>query len=494
VTILKHNMPARDGTTILEVIFAIFVVIVGLLGIASIIPLAARNASDSNAHNNAQALGQRWFQGFFARGLYEHDGFTANGIGYNWQWFKDYPAGGVGPNFVNFEKSYQSGTGVPGIGVGPGANQSPVNSLSNTSGPGAISRIWGHQGVCIDPTFFTEPDVRQRLNAHISAGGTGSGTSRVAGYRLAVFPYFDDGFNPVTDPYSPSDSWQDQPRMMRVSLGFGAGMQVSRKLVEDVFASPDDLAITTYAQDPTTGEQIKDDTFPATRIFQTDTGGTVTKPTAVGEYSWLATVSPAEPRFTQIDTAPKATAMALDTSTDYLISLVVMHRRDKQFIEPGVTPTAGSPDDKPAGERLVWVVPLSGNFSGGNGGRVRLIANAAVDDTLHIGDWIMLGKHYMVDGLDATRRYAYFRWYRIIAVDQETKTGPLSALSPSGTDPYGAAAGQTVWARDVVLEGPDFNTSLTYTVPPAGPSFITPMTGTLMQGVVTVVERSIRVD
>jgi hypothetical protein len=242
-------------------------VIVGLLGIASIIPLAARNASDSNAHNNAQALGQRWFQGFFARGLYEHDGFTANGIGYNWQWFKDYAAGGVGPSFVNFEKSYQSAGGVPGIGVAGGTNQSPVNSLSNSSAPSAISRVWGHEAVCIDPTFFTEPDVRQRVNAHISSGGAGVGTSRIAGYRLAVFPYFDDGFNPVTDPFAPSAPWQDQPRMLRVSLGFGAGSQVSRKLIEDVFASPDDLAITTYLQDPVTGERIKDDSFPPTRIF-----------------------------------------------------------------------------------------------------------------------------------------------------------------------------------------------------------------------------------
>lgn len=60
---LRHTQLARRGATILEVLFAIFVVIVGLLGIASLIPLAARNAVESNAHNNAQSLGPRWQYG-----------------------------------------------------------------------------------------------------------------------------------------------------------------------------------------------------------------------------------------------------------------------------------------------------------------------------------------------------------------------------------------------------------------------------------------------
>lgn len=465
---LAHNkIGVRRGTTVLEVLFAIFVVIIGLLGISSIIPLAARNASDSNAHNNAQALGQQWFQSFFTRGLNDHNQFTRDGVGYNWQWYRDY--GGTF-SFENFEKSYSDPTVRARVGIPAGLNQSPAASAMTS---GAISRVWGHQAVCLDPTFFSEPDVKQR---------TTTASTRVLGYRMSVFPYFEDGYNPLTDPYSlPAvDPWQDQPRMLRATLGFGIGSQVSRKLVEDVFSSADDLAITTYFRDPVTGEQIKDDSIPAARLFQTD-GSSISKGSPASEFSWLATVSAAEPR-------AATPATALSTSNEYLISLVVMHRRDKQFIEPGVTPIPGSAEDKPAGERLVWVIPLSGNFTGGTGGRVRLMANAATDDTLHIGDWIMLGKHYLIDPSDTTRRYAYFRWYRVIAVEQETQVGLVSALSPSGTDPYGNAAGQTVWSRDVVLEGPNFNFGS-----PTAPGVVTPTTGTLMSSVITVIERKISV-
>jgi len=136
----------------------------------------------------------------------------------------------------------------------------------------------------------------------------------------------------------------------------------------------------------------------------------------------------------------------------------------------------------------VWVVPLSGNFSNGNGGRVRLIANAATKDAVHIGDWIMLGKHYLINPALPAQRYSYFRWYRIVAVDQEKRVDRLSNISPLGTDPYGNAAGQTVWSRDVVLEGPDFDLSSLVG------GQIAPTTGTLVEGVVTVLERRLTIQ
>ncbi len=474
----------RAGTTILEVLFAIFVVIVGLLGIASIIPLAARNASESNAHNNVQSLGPRWLHSVATRGLNFPNSFEDQGQGYNWQWFKDY---GPSNGFVQFRKSYLNTLEATPVGIATAAvpllNSSSTNSMVTSA---SIARIWGYQPVCIDPVFFTEPDVLQRFN---------SGASRVGGYRAAVFPYFEDGFNPVTDPYgAPSDPWQDQPRMLRVTLGFedsipaaGASSQISRKLVDEFFSSPDDLSMTTYFQDPLTGEQLKDDNIPAARIFQSLTTG-IQKSNASSEYSWLLTASPEEPR--QVPTTDTALNQI---SNDYLISLVVMHRRDKQYVPVGPTPPPGSANDKPGGERLVWVYPLSGSFMDGTGGRVRLIANAATNDSVHIGDWIMLGKHFAINPGNLTQRYSYFRWYRIIAVDQESRVDLLGNVSPTGTDPYGNSGGQAVWSRDVVLDGPDFDMSPSILVGP-GNAIATPTTGTLMSGVVSVLERRIKVE
>lgn len=397
----------RAGTTLLEVMFAIFVVVVGLLGIASILPLAARNASDSNAHNNAQALGQRWFQNFSAFRLNEPNAFTASRNGYDWVWFN-----GTAPR--PYVKTYS--------GVGP------------------TTSVWANQSICIDPIFFTEPDVRP-----FNGGG-------VAAYQTAVFPYYADNYNPITDALNsppPPPLAQPQPRMLRVTLGqpnlmSGQLNPVSRKLVEDVFVSPDDIAA---SADET------DKTLPAFRLWASANSG-ITKGLVSGQYSWLATLAPVE---------PVANLTLASLPRDYLLSLVVMNRRDRQFIDPLQI-------ERPLGERLVDVISLSGNFQNGTGGRIRISAHGAssASDRVHVGDWIMLGTHRFIDPFDNSRSFAKFRWYRIIGLSQDSQR-------VGDEDNF-------VWSRDLVLEGPDFEFV---------PGRL--VQGTLMSGVVTVVERNISI-
>ncbi len=394
---LAQRVPShRTGATILEVMFAIFVVMVGLLGIASILPLAARNASDSNAHNNAQALGQRWFQNFSTFRLNEPNAFTTSQLGYDWVWFN-------GTASQRYSKSYG--------GVGP------------------TTSAWINQSICIDPIFFTEPDVRP-----LNGGG-------VVPYQTAVFPYYADNYNPITDALNPSDPLLRQPRMLRVTLG--QMNPVSRKLIEDVFVSPDDIAA---SADET------DKTLPAFRLWASANSG-ITKGLVSGQYSWLATLAPVE---------PVANVVLAELPRDYLLSLVVMNRRDRQFV---VDAGDGS---RPLGERLVAVVSLSGNFQNGTGGRIRISAHGAssTSDTVRVGDWIMLGTNRLRDPVDNTRFFAKFRWYRIIGLSQESQR-------VGDEDNF-------VWSRDLVLEGPDFE-------------FGNPVQGTLMSGVVTVVERNISI-
>ncbi len=466
-----------SGTTILEVLFAIMVVIVGLLGIASIIPLAARNANESNTHNNAQSLGPSWLHAFTSRGLNVSNSFERSEQGYNWVWLRDYP--GNVETFQRFRKSYAAAlpAEAAAVGVTGTLNQSPSNAAVTA---GAIVRNWGYQSVCIDPYFFTDTDVRQRVSST-------SLSSRVGAFRAAVFPYYEDGYNPLSDSAQPADPWQDQPRMIRVGLSNNNATNalVASKLINDIFASTDDLSMSTYNVDPATGERIKDDSIPAMRLFQTTTVSGNTIPlgaSPASEYSWIITASPREPL-----EVPTDIATVNATTDDYTVSLVVMHRRDSLYIPSTITPVPGEKEDKPQGERLVWVAPISGSFMNGNGGRVRLMANEFTDDTVRIGDWIMLGRQFLVNPAIQDQRYSYYRWYRIVAVDQESRHDALGNLSPS-TDPYGNSASQMVWSRDVVLEGPDFNFAS------AVGGVLTPTTGTLVSGVVTVLERKISIE
>lgn len=436
----------RRAATILEVLFAIFVVIVGLMGIASLLPLAGRNAQESNDATNALAQGRIWENEFLARGLNNPTQNADEAVGFNWLYRMD----GPGAGFTLFNKN---ATTVPTNG-----SEGGHTSLSR-------NRIWQQMSVCIDPLFMADPVVDD---------GFTSGAARAGAYRAAVFPYYEHGYNPTEDAALPSgiNPWSDQPRMLRVTLGGGgivpgSGSAIPQAMARELFQSTDGLSM--IADD-------SDKTIPAARSFSRAEGlaGTVGphKENLDGDYSWLATLSP------EFDGSP---ATATD---DYVLSIVIMRKRDLTFTSAATPPAVGSATSKPQGERLVWVYPLSGDFVGGNSGRVRLVGNSAMNDQVQIGDWIMLGKHFAVGG---GAGFSVFRWFRIIQAEAESQRGQLSSLVPPGTDPFGNSQTEEVWTRDVVLEGPDWSFANFAGIP-------TPTTGTLMSNVVTVIERNVHVD
>lgn len=467
---------SRRGATIIEVMFAIFVAIVGLMGIASLLPLASRNASDSNAFNIALTQGKAWVGDFYARRFIEPQSYTRNNTGFNWQWYNDFDnsgAGFYGVGFVNFARVYDDPPLTSSITFSP--TNSGVTSAS-------VSRLWCHQAVCLDPVFMSSGDVSRMI---------ASGAPRAAAYRPSLFPYYDDGHNPLTDAFGPTLAWHDQPRMIRVTLGLdddtsATSLRIANKLVNEIFASRDDI----------TGSPNQDDsTDPTRRFFKADGFGTIGKGTNTGDYTWMATIVPEELRPSNFIDSTSANASVNAPTRDYTVTVMVYRKRDKTFLVSNQAP--GATENKPGGERLVWVYPLSGNFIGGNGGRVRLVSDANSENSVHVGDWIMLGKHYLIDPTAVTHRYSRFHWYRVVAVDSAERIDLLEGspadparppIVPTATDPYGNAGTQPVWARDVVLEGPDWDfTDNIGGIP-------TPTTGTLMENVVTVLESKVTIE
>lgn len=468
----RRTGPAhRSGVTILEVLFATGIAISGMLGVASLLLMAGRNASQANRATQAQALAQDWYNEFHTRGMSNPS---------TWVWYQDYafPAGAttISPQFRTFAK-----------------NSFPSNAFaraSNSVGSTGLStlRPSGKVSVCIDPAFYSDRTVRSTISAFNQAN------AGVHWYRPALFPYYQDGFNPVTDSdYSISTSsgiaWNDQPRMLRVTLG-APGNTMSEAQVQSMFATQDDLNM--FASDD-------DATLPAVRNFQQMPLANGTRVIAKGAgttpYSWMATLSPLD---------------ELNNTTEnyYTLSLVVLHQRDRLFVDPSTfmsrTAAQPNPASKPQGERLTWVVPLSGNFTGGNGGRVRLIASEGTDSKVNTGDWIMLSKHVAASGPAGgpIEPFSVFRWYRIVGIDEAARTGDIGVMGPDPTatnftDPYGNNPGgppsDGVWARDVVLEGPDWQFNSVVTVQGAGVPLLTPTSGTLVNGAVAVYERVVEI-
>lgn len=473
---MNSQKRSRSGVTILEVLFAIGVVIVGLLGIASILPVAGHQASESARAAESQALAQDWYAEIFTRQLHHSS---------SWIYYNDLASS---PGYVPYAAIGTGKTGTPNC---------------------VFPRVVNKQPVCIDPMFFTDPDLRSAtMPSAPPYGFVQSVPSAVRPvdrwYRPSVFPYYQDRYNPTVDPAYEIDTtvaWGEQPRMVRVTFPTpgAAGIPAGAKFVEQVFASQDELAIATDLAD----SSIPPVRMPALYDNPPASGNTlpIARTSSETNYSWIATLSPNE----------TFTGGSVEFGT---LSLVVIYKRDRIFFDPnsaGTLPTLRTgpptPTEKPVGERMAWVVPISGDFLGGTAGRVRLISSDGVPDSLHIGDWVMLSKYAAIN---SSGLHSVFRWYRVIAandavygrltdvadvfgnvkdftVQNSAARVPPKNFTSSGVDrdPYGLAPPSTdnVWSRDVVLDGPDWDFSIT-----AG-AVTTPTTATMVHGAVAVIER-----
>lgn len=438
VYFLQINYAQRRAVTLLEVLFATIVIVVGLLGIATLIPFAARDAQTANNHTQALSLGLGWAESFYTRELHRPSP-SAGKEGYGWRWYRDFNFGGNPPAWEDF---------VVGI---------PSFSSFSDLGTNKVNRLWGFTPVCLDPYTMTSTD-RLSLFRRYSTDLPGAPHSSTA-YRPSVFPYYEDGYDPQSDPLSPTATVYDQPRMLRATLGFGEPLVgspvtvVTRKVVESLFGSADDLVADEYI-DPALALP-ESDYYPARRLFSSAVsdpaiavaGQPALKSLTDGRYTWMATIVPYEP-----------TGIITESA---LVSFLILHRHN-HTIDFTARPTV-------LGERSLNVTPLSGNFIGGAGGRVSVSTSADTDDTLEVGNWIMLGRFFTNPSNPAdTNLYPYFRWYRIIGLDQQTTIN-------------GGA-----WSRTLVLDGPDFDFN---TGNPALATY-----GTIVGGVITVVERQVKLQ
>ena len=356
----EPSQAGRQGTTILEVLFATVIAVGGLLGVASLLLMGGRYASQANESTEAQGFSHQWYNVFQAREFNNPS---------RWSWFND-----------------QTKTFGP---YNASAMVSPAGSTTT-----ATSSAFRH-AICIDPSFYSDPLTLGEF--------TTSTFDSSQAYRPGLFPYYHDNYNPLSNPYSPatlpaptSPGIVNQPRMLRMHLADPTtGSVLPRSLVEQIFMSVDDVA-TMLPEDMTPPQ---DKALPAQRLFEASGA----RRTSSGEYSWLATLCPREN-----NTLGPLTA----SERFYTLSIVVMHRRERGWFAA----TDSEPDSMPQGERLLAVTPQSGNFSGGFAGRVAVSSSTGVDSTIRSGDWMMFARTLAGDAVNHSN---VFRWYRVVGVDAD---------------------------------------------------------------------------
>ncbi len=432
--------PCRAGVTIIEVLFASGIAVFGLVGIASLLAVGGRQASDANGWSEGQTAAQFALSDFSVRG-YDHS--------VNWRFYNDQRSSD--DRFVNY------------LGVSPLARATTATGM----------RTANRYAVCIDPYFFSDATTLNNLNNSFPPLDASNNFQR---YRPGLFPYYQDDF----DPMNPAAGLGGNAgRLLRVSLRVGNG-QLSSKAIDRLFQFQDDLAVTTSEQNLNLpGDSDDDTTLPAQRVMNFLPSG-VAQGKVEGKYSWFATLCPRELTASEQSDLTLSLNKIGSPENLFTLSIVVCKNRDRTFYIP-------SPGEQgPQGERVVSVLvpndPTTGlpinpyRFNGGSGGLVTLSAcldedginpNWNISDSLRPGDWVMLCREQPLNSDGSGGLSTICRWYRILTADLD----PAFGTSPD------------TWSRTVVLDGPDWVFDANY-----------PTQATLVSGVVTVVERAIRVQ
>jgi hypothetical protein len=424
------------GVTLVEVLFAMVIVLVGLLGVAALIPLAGRQANDSYTITHASAEGQNWYRNLLFRNLKEPQPTQ--------------------PWLV--------------------ADDVTTGSLVSVPTPSLLD---ANEAYCIDPLFWSGQPVS-------NTGGIGLYDSTVTGaFRRAYFPYFTTNYSPFSLPISNDTtrpvnvSWAFQPRMHRVTFPSAAGglLPIPAKVAESLFTTSDDLVVP---------KDEKDESLNGILGYFNNAVGGIGQVASQRNLSWMATLVPME-----IDSATRPDS--------YTLSIIVFNRRNRRFEAPGSPIPYDAPPDDERTALVIVPAPTSGSalpnsnysFSGGNGFSAGLIGAEYGERKVGAGSWVMLSRQFTFPGSGNVRHI--HKWFKVVAANAKVSTPPTAIQNGSGgyDDPFTGASipANNLWYQQVNLMGPDW----IFQIPVSGTTPLEPTIATIVPDVVAVYERVIQV-
>ncbi len=479
----QNRKGLRNAVTLIEVIFSIGVILIGLLGLLSILPLAGKRAQDSVGLSVAPVLASNVQAELNAEKFFNSNRLRSITT-----------SNGTQPAWLNPE--YKHTVLNPGTQVAP---DKPILDISNTTAltetqylavmaevdrgerTGFLAERIRIPSFCIDPLYAS---LTNAPNAAETQSGCYGG----------CFPYYKQTDDPTIDPSTQGTAGlatARQPRMFRV------GVTVRSNNAAKPFRNVTSGLRLTERQDDLSLTRPTDKTLPAqfglkSGITKVTSNGLVyDRRIPSGEYTWLATVNP------------------LRGGVYASVSVVVLRKRVRAFNPWSLDTAPATPNGNPIDERIAFVSFANG-FKGGAGGVVHLISSANTVSNLKSGDWLMLSR-FSSTGRDSNTQLDtvidHHRWYRVVNVGTQAEELPNS--------PWGK-----VWRHKVTLDGPDWSFSSIdnqpdivdsdqalqptlhykpYLIPDGSGSAIDmPFSGhtyaTLVEGVVSVTERTIKLS
>ena len=457
---------SRNGLSIMEVMFAIGVLVIGLLGIASILPVAARNASNALQADATTAAVENQVSNAIARitsnlthvdvpsnSLVAYSGtaspyFPGFGPYSGLAPYPSFPSGattfgnnqiefGIG-NFYNrvslqtpILRTTISGTRVPavtGIPVnGTAAGYRGLNFATVAPAAAAFpSDIdWFYDPIstqpnsvpvprpsfCIDPAFLTAASNLRDDRAAL-------GNRNVNGYDRTRFPCYDMNYDPTASPGDvlSSASFAMTPRMHRVVLPDNNSFATVRTYLGSSVAlsERDELPLVRP-----TGE------------LRDNAPGLLTRPSAgaVGPTGGVRTGKFS----TMITLVPEAAS-----GNQYTASIVVFESRQLAINPPGTVSSVqaifnlephttlpwadetAAAEERTYGEEVLGIVTAAPSLIEGGVGTFTYTHSATCNPEIDNGDWLMLARWDPISGLNR------FAWYRV----SDVLSGPELVAGP----------------------------------------------------------------
>lgn len=429
----------RNGLTILECLFAMSIMLVGLVGIASMVPFAGRQAADSYAYVQGLNAGDN------AVAVFNSSAAITPSLSAPWQLVDDAypvsPPASLGLPSPLGDSSASSFESLPKLYEGDRQNgrlyslykyyydlfaASYPNSPAGQQTRAAVAqnRALG-TGFCIDPMFWAQ-------QLQVPAGNTKLRDRDWGNFRRTRFPYYHETYPNDMNPFSTSPSTFTTPRLVRVSLhdphtALGTAFKGWLRLPASVrlaTVSGGDVLKITPEQDRSSGpiRGFAPSQLPGEALVQPLPSETM--------QSWIATLTPSETTpvvdpttlpigpYDELPNTPIPPPPSLRFYPElYDLAIVVFRKRNTTELVISDYPIFAADGIVPDGERLAKVVSFGVEHRTSSTFELELDSSANVSGKLKVGDWLMMSRYVYSSPetlVDPIREQ--HKWYRVLNV------------------------------------------------------------------------------
>lgn len=387
------------GLTVVEVLFAMVIILVGLIGIAAMIPFAGRQAEESVKTTQALAAGESALAQFNSSSVLRPRNDAP------WFYISEQVTNGlpssipaVTSSLTQFYLNEYNSRLLP-----------PYTAPTTPLAQAVLQNQVIGMGFCIDPLFW---------GYQTSAAGSGY-------FAKTRFPYYAD-FQPTSyDPLAASGGPTFfTPRLRRVSLyDPSSSMALPRWL-----RLPASIQLATVGGGDLIQAKPDEDrsSAPLRGEYADSAGALIQSPTSGSSVSWLATLTPVdETPVIHRDLLTGSTTSMVFAPESFNLAVVVFSKRDVRDLN--LDPVSGIPATRelPESERVGFFNGLGGApLPSWNAGSfdITIEADSKFDPKIKIGDWLMLSRTtavQVVQQVPFATALAFrqrHKWYRVIGV------------------------------------------------------------------------------